>query len=223
MSSENTIPRKTNKLFLKLFLIVSLSLTSNLAAMSKQDSSMRQKHGDNHSDGHAMHKKVLKSATSYTRSTVNYIIPDITLVNMDNEPVSLKKELTPDTPILVNFIFTTCTTICPIMSATFSQVQSLLGEEADKIHMISISIDPEQDTPKNLKKYARKFDALPTWHFLTGKLNDIKQTLKAFDVYRGDKMNHVPVTLLRKNANTHWVRLDGLTSAQDLISEYRKI
>jgi len=178
---------------------------------------------DADSDPHAHHKKMLQSEASYTRTVQNYRLPDISLIDMNNEQVSLRKELEFDGPIMVNFIFTTCTTICPIMTATFSQVQSLLGEEIKNVRMVSISIDPEQDTPEKLRAYALKFDAGKSWHFLTGNLDDIVTSLKAMDAYRGNKMNHVPVTLLRASANTDWIRIEGLTSAEDLVSEYRQL
>jgi len=128
--------------------------------------------------------------------------------------------LATDKPLLVNFIFTTCTTICPIMTATFSQTQDVLGKELENVRMVSISIDPEQDTPEELLKYAFKFEASPVWNFYTGKINDVVAILKAFDAYRGDKMNHIPVTLIRPRRDAPWVRLEGLTSAKDLVAEF---
>ena len=189
---------------------------------SKMDHSQ---HGGNDadSDPHAQHKKMLKSNASYTRTVQNYRLPDVTLTDMNNEQVSLRKELDYDGPILVNFIFTTCTTICPIMTATFAQVQSLLGEEVRNVRMVSISIDPEQDTPEKLRAYAQKFDAGESWHFLTGNLDDIVMSLKAMDAYRGNKMNHVPVTLIRASAKADWIRMEGMTSAEDLVNEYRQL
>ena len=106
------------------------------------------------------------------------------------------------------------------MSATFSQTQKLLGTEVANVQMVSISIDPEQDTPKKLRAYAKKFNASNQWHFLTGNVDDIISVLQAFDVYRGNKMSHEPVTLLRKTKSDPWVRLDGLTTAKELVNEY---
>ena len=63
--------------------------------------------------------------------------------------------------------------------------------------MVSISIDPEYDTPEALNAYARRFDAGPQWEFLTGSLDDSIAVQKAFDADRGDKMNHAPLTLFR--------------------------
>jgi len=174
-------------------------------------------------DTHAAHKKMMHAEKKYVRTIAKYTIPHIQLINMKNEKVSLKDELISDEPILVNFIFTTCTTICPIMAATFSEIQRLLSKESTSVKMVSISIDPEHDTPEKLRAFAKKFNAGEKWHFLTGNLENIIKSLKALDAYRGNKMNHVPVTLLRASANSDWVRIEGLTSAKDLVSEYHKL
>ncbi len=91
------------------------------------------------------------------------------------------------------------------------------------MRMISISIDPEVDRPDKLAAYAQKFSAGNDWQFLTGALTDVISVLKSFDSYRGDKMNHEPITLLRNAGAREWVRLDGLTSAADLLREYRTL
>lgn len=120
---------------------------------------------------------------------------------------------------MLNFIFTTCTTVCPVMSATFSQAQGKLG----KVRMISISIDPEHDTPSRLKEYAKRFEAGPQWSMLTGSLENSIAVQRAFDIYRGDKMNHEPVTFMRKEPDQPWVRINGFISADDLVREYEKL
>ena len=88
--------------------------------------------------------------------------------------------------------------------------------------MISITIDPEQDTPERLKEYAGRFKAESGWLFLTGSIDNIIATQKAFDAYRGDKMNHVPLTFLRSTQDGSWVRLEGFASANEVVAEYRQ-
>jgi protein SCO1/2 len=156
-------------------------------------------------------------------STAKYSLPDVKLVDMVNKEFSLPAIFDNDKPTMVNFIFTTCTTICPIMTATFAQAQDMLGPDLENVQMVSISIDPEQDTPEKLLEYAFKYQAAPVWNFYTGKKDDVITALKAFDAYRGDKMNHEAITLIRKNKESDWVRLEGLTSAADLIAEYKKV
>jgi protein SCO1/2 len=159
----------------------------------------------------------------YGRSEHCYKLPDLALVDAGGEQVRLHEVLDPGQPVMLNFIFTTCTTICPVQSAAFRQVQQQLGTEHDQVRMISISIDPEYDTPERLQAYAGRFEAGPQWQFLTGDLAAIVAVQRAFNAYRGNKMSHEPLTLLRASPDTPWVRLDGLVSASDIIREYRQL
>lgn len=172
-------------------------------------------------DEHAHHRHA--PPADVRRSEAAYAIPDVTLVNQDAARVAFREVLSTDSPVLVNFIFTTCTAICPVMSATFAQVQQALAEDAGKVVMVSVSIDPEQDTPAALAAYAERFDAGPQWVFLTGSLADSVAVQKAFDAYRGDKMNHAPLTLLRTGPDAPWARFDGFASASDLVTELRAV
>lgn len=174
------------------------------------------------SDTHAQHRQAMDQI-GYQRTQEHYTPPAIALTTMNGEQVSLAELLDTDQPVALNFIFTSCTTICPIMSATFAHAQKSLGDEAQQIHWISISIDPEYDTPQRLRAYAQRFKAGAQWSFLTGTTEDITTVQRAFDVYRGDKMNHIPVTLLRAGRSAPWVRLHGLTSGTALVSEYRQL
>jgi protein SCO1 len=155
------------------------------------------------------------------RSLANYRLPDVTLVDQNGKPVSLREILSANEPVMLNFIFTTCRGICPVMSATFAQVQNDLGRDAGRIRMFSISIDPEQDTPPVLAAYAERFHAGPQWAFLTGTLEDGVAVQKSFDAYRGEKMGHTPLTLMRAAPDAQWVRYDGFASAADLSNEAR--
>lgn len=161
----------------------------------------------------------------YTTTQQSYQVPEVNLLTTESEEVALASLLNADdTPVLLNFIFTTCPGICPVMSATFSQFQQQLGTEANsKVRMISISIDPEYDTPALLKEYAKTYQAGPQWHFLTGRLEDVIAIQKAFDIYRGAKMNHDPVTFLRASATAPWTRIEGLTRGVDLLAEYQQL
>ena len=173
-------------------------------------------------DPHAHHRGMMGSSST-ERSTAQYVIPDLTMVDQRGEQVALSELFRTDRPVMVNFIFTTCTTICPMMSSIFQQVERRLGEDAEKVLMVSVSIDPEHDTPEALAEYADRFRAGSQWYFLTGSLEDSIAVQKAFDAFRGDKMNHAPLTLLRSDPDSDWIRLDGFASASDLERECRSM
>jgi protein SCO1/2 len=157
----------------------------------------------------------------YARIQAKYNIPNVTLLDTGGAHVSLRKVMSDDRPVMLNFIFTSCGMICPVMSATFAKVQDMLGPDGANLRMVSISIDPEFDTPQVMKAYAEKYGAGSQWLMLTGSASDSIKVQRAFDVYRGNKMNHAPLTFLRARPGQPWVRLEGFASASDLVNEYR--
>jgi protein SCO1/2 len=171
-------------------------------------------------DPHA-HHHMMKGTT--TTSTADYTLPAVTLVRDDGQTVSLKNEVDDGRPVVLTFIYTTCTSICPMISQTLSQLQSELGADRDKVHLVSISIDPEQDTPERLREYAKKFGAGPEWQHYTGTVAASVATQRAFNVYRGDKMNHQPVILLRAAPGKPWLRFGGFATADDLLHAYQNM
>lgn len=163
------------------------------------------------------------SAGTVSRSTANYETPAVTLVRGDGKRISLPRELDDGRPVLLNFIFTTCSSICPLTSRTLEEFQRKLGSEAAKVHLMSISIDPEQDTPARLAEYARKFHAGPEWQYYTGTVAASVAAQKAFDVFRGEKMSHTPVTLLRSAPGQPWLRIEGFVTPDELVADYQKL
>jgi len=163
------------------------------------------------------------TASAVSRSTVSYEAPDVTLVRADGKSVSLPRELDDGRPVLLNFIFTTCSSICPLTSRTLEEFQRKLGREASQVHLMSISIDPEQDTPARLSVYARKFHAGPEWQYYTGSVAASIAAQRAFDVYRGEKMSHTAVTLMRSAPGKPWLRIEGFVTPEELFDDYQKL
>ena len=162
-------------------------------------------------------------AAQISHSTVNYVTPAVSMVRADGKRVSLPRELDDGRPVLLNFIFTTCSSICPLASRTLEEFQRRLGPEAARVHLVSISIDPEQDTPTRLSEYARKFHAGPQWQYYTGTVAASLAAQKAFDVYRGEKMSHSAVTLMRAAPGKPWLRLEGFVTPDELLLEYHNL
>jgi protein SCO1 len=158
-------------------------------------------------------------ATEAARTSAAYTVPDVELVRDDGKTVRLSQELDDGRPVVLSFIFTSCTTVCPMISATLAQLQRKLGPARDRVHLVSISIDPEFDTPARLHEYASKFGAGPEWQHYGGTLAASLAAQRAFGVYRGDKMNHTPTTLVRPAPGAEWVRFDGFATADQLLAE----
>jgi protein SCO1/2 len=177
-----------------------------------------------HDHGHAGHDHHTEKPGVYASTAATYSVPDVKLIDLSGAEVELKEVLSGRAPVILNFIFTSCTAICPVMSATFQQVQEQLGPNRSNARMVSISIDPENDTPAKLKEYAGRYKVGSQWKMLTGSLENSVLVEKAFGVFNGDKMNHTPVTFLKaQDAENQWIRLDGLANASDIIKEFDKL
>lgn len=160
---------------------------------------------------------------SYKRTLETYVVPDVTLVNHEGARVRLREYLDTGRPVVLDFFFTTCTTICPVLSASFIGLQKSFGSETQQAQLVSIAIDPEHDTPAVLQGYRRRFGAQPGWDLLTGSRDDVEQVRKAFGAYTTDKMAHRPLNFLHLPGGAGWVRLDGLVGVAALQEEYKKL
>ena len=113
--------------------------------------------------------------------------PNVPLVTHEGEKVHFYEDLIKDKVVVINFIFTSCTDVCPAETARLRQVQrELAGRVGRDVFMYSISIDPENDTPEVLKGYAEKFEVGPGWLFLTGKSEDVDLLQKKLGLFIAD-------------------------------------
>ena len=171
-------------------------------------------------DPHAHHAHPDMNA-SVRRSMVDVTLAATPMVKQDGTKTSLAKELDGKKPVILAFIYTSCTTVCPVTSQILSRAQDLLGAEMKNVRMLSVSIDPEYDTPERLLAYSQKFGASAQWQHYTGTLANSVAIQKAFGAYRGDKMNHVPLMFINGGGKKNWVQLEGFPSAEQLLKEFR--
>jgi protein SCO1/2 len=171
---------------------------------------------------HEQHHHEADSAFgNYERSEVTVSVPNVTLTDVKGQVVNLQHLLADQRPLVVQFVFTSCQTVCPILTTMTAQSQEGLRQIDTATRIISITIDPEHDTPARLSKYASQHGATGDWLFLTGSMQNIYSTITGFGAtYEGkNKMNHKPYTFLRNNEG-QWTLVRGLLGAQELIDEY---
>jgi protein SCO1/2 len=105
--------------------------------------------------------------------------PEFTLTDQTGRPFSSSHLA--GKVVVANFVFTTCTDICPLLTATMAQVRDQLKQAkllGEKVAIVSFSVDPEHDTPDALRVYGERFGAVPTeWRFLTGDRQAIDDLL----------------------------------------------
>jgi len=156
----------------------------------------------------------------YTRTMANYKVPDVAMIRQDGKSLSALQALDDGRPVILNFVFVSCSAICPMLSHVLSTVQSKFIKDKKSFHLVSISIDPENDTPIQLIEYAKKFGAGDSWDFFTGSRKDSLALQKTFDAYRGDKMNHQSVILMRAKPGESWLRFEGFMSPDVVFNEF---
>jgi cytochrome oxidase Cu insertion factor (SCO1/SenC/PrrC family) len=156
-------------------------------------------------------------------SPFNLQIPDVTVYDQDGRKLKFFTDLVKDKTVAINFIFTTCTTICPPLAATFHRVQQELGDQVGRdVRMISISVDPVTDVPERLKAFAVKFKAGPGWTLVTGSKLEIDQLLKALGASVADKNDHTPMILIGNDKAGYWTRTYGLAPSHTLVKAIRE-
>ena len=173
--------------------------------------------------GAAPSESVAEAAPVISTAVARYAVPAVQMVRDDGKVVSLPEEMNDGRPVVLNFIFTSCSSICPLMSQVFAQFQKRLAADSAAVHLMSISVDPEEDTPTRLRQYARKFHAGASWQHYTGTVEASLAAQRAFNVWRGDKMSHTSVTFLRVAPEAPWLRIDGFVTSDELLQRYHQL
>ena len=118
---------------------------------------------------------------------------------------------------MINFIFTTCTGICPPMTANLAKVQSYLSDHVGReVNFITISVDPVTDTPAEMKKYAANFKARPGWYFLTGSKENVDKVLRKLGGYFENKSDHSTKLIIGNEATGEWVKVFAMSKADEI-------
>lgn len=144
-------------------------------------------------------------------------LPDVKVRTQDGREVRFA-DLIAGRTVAINFIFTSCNGVCPLMGASFGRVQKLLGDRADDVTLISVSIDPETDTPARLTEWSKRFNARPGWVLVTGAKTDIDALLKAFGVFTAEASAHSPSAIVADSSRGVWRKVDGLAPPSTIVA-----
>jgi protein SCO1 len=146
-------------------------------------------------------------------------VPDVTLLDSNNVAYRLKTLLA-EQPVVIGFFFTRCNTACPVQTATLKTLQRSLLAKPEQGLLLSISLDPVNDTPAAMQEYAGRFKVQlgleQRWLMLGGEGNALEQVWDAFDTNNGPPEAHSSSLWVGSPARRRWSRLDGFVSAADL-------
>jgi protein SCO1/2 len=157
---------------------------------------------------------------AYTSRALREHFPNVPLVTQDKKTLRFYDDLVKDKILIIQFMFTNCEQYCPMVTPNLVRVQKQLQERAaNKVTMISITVDPIHDTPGVLKEYASKFHVQPGWQFLTGQKSDVDQIRRGLGVYDPDdkKIEHMNVITIGKESTGQWLAIEGLATPEDIV------
>jgi len=145
-------------------------------------------------------------------------IPNLPVVTQDGKTLRFYDELIKGKIVIISFIYTSCTDICPLTTARLAQVEDKLGDLVGRdIFMLSMSVDPERDTPQRLKEYSEAFQTGPGWTFVTGKAEDIRAINFKFGERSQILSEHRNEIVLGNDATGEWQRDSAFADLNRLI------
>jgi protein SCO1/2 len=145
-------------------------------------------------------------------------VPNVPVVTQDGEVLRFYDDLIKDKIVVVSFLYTSCRDVCPLAAARLAQLQDRLGDRIGRdIFLISITIDPETDTPQRLKEYAEAFHAKPGWTFITGADEDIREIRYKLGERSRKLSEHRNEVMLGNGRTGEWQRDSALGDLERLI------
>jgi protein SCO1 len=143
---------------------------------------------------------------------------DVELLNQNGEKVRFYSDVLKGKTVIVNAFFTTCTSVCPPMNRNMEKIQEVLGDRVGRdVFLVSITVDPQVDTPARLKDYAKKFHAGPGWVFLTGKKENLDWALYKLGQYVETKDDHKTIFIIGNEPTGLWKKAFGMANVAELV------
>jgi protein SCO1/2 len=170
--------------------------------------------------GQATHDSEQKtqSKKTFTPDPARAQIPDISVLDQSGKRRHFYSDLVRGKVVAINFVYTTCTMICPPLGATFGKLQKSLGARVGKdVFLISVSVDPATDTPERLRAWGAQFGAKPGWTLVTGEKTELNRLLRALGADAASPESHSPMVLIVNDKAALWKRVYGLGSTAALI------
>ena len=143
---------------------------------------------------------------------------DVELIDQDGQKLRFYSDVLKNKVVVINTFFTTCTNICPPMNRNFEKIEEALGDRLGKdVFLVSITVDPQTDTPTRLKEYSRRFHARPGWMFLTGNRENVNWALYKLGQYVETRDDHTSIFIIGNEPKGLWKKAFGLAKVEELI------
>ena len=144
---------------------------------------------------------------------------DTALVDQDGRELRLYSDLMAGKAVLIQAMFIECKTDCPLTASILKRIQEHLGERlGTEARILSITLDPGHDTPARLQEHARKLEARPGWHFLTGRPEDVETVLGKLGLTAPDRDKHKPLFLVGNVPTGLWKKVFPLADTEEILA-----
>ncbi len=161
----------------------------------------------------------VRSAPDRTeQSAAHRYFSDVVLVNQHGDALRLYSDLLKGKVVVINSFFATCTGVCPVMNRKMAQIQAMLGDRVGRdVLLLSITVDPENDTPARLRDYAASYGARPGWHFLTGKRENVEFALRRLGQYVEAPEDHMTIIIVGNEPTGLWKKILALADTGQIL------
>lgn len=161
---------------------------------------------------------IAQERTAQEESAASKYFTDVLLVNQDGKEMRLYSDLIKGRTVIIIPFFTSCTGACPAMNQSLQKIQDWLGDRLGKdAYMISISVDPVNDTVPKLQEYAKKFNARPGWYFLSGKRENVEFALMKLGNSVQVREDHNNIMIIGNEKTGLWKKAFSLAASESLI------
>ena len=175
-------------------------------------------------DPHAKHRAMMNKPQEDAAEPASVSLHNATLLTQDGKPVLFVDEILGDRIVVMDFVYTTCTTVCPVLSAILGQVQNRLAEQlGPELQLVSMSVDPVRDTPERMKAYAVGHRAGPDWVWLTGEKTEVDEVLRGLGAYTPDFEDHPSMVLVGDASKGTWKRFFGFPGPDKIVAAVQEL
>jgi len=174
-------------------------------------------------DPHAAHKAAAATAAKVAQAEID--LPDgLSMLNRFGDRVDLREDVIGDKIVVINFVYTNCTTVCPVISSIFAMVQDRLSGMMNKdIVLVTVTVDPTRDTPHRLSSFAKSFNPGDGWSWLTGDKKTVDKALRAMGAYTPNFEDHPAMVLIGDDNKSEWYRLYGFPAPEAIESKVKEL
>lgn len=175
-------------------------------------------------DPHAHHRAMMAAPPAKTPESTTVRLSDNELIDQTGTKRHFASDVIGDRIVVIDFVYTSCTTVCPVLSAVFAQVQSRLGERLGReVALVSVSVDPARDTPARLAAYASRHRAREGWVWLTGDKPVVDRVLQDLGAYTTNFEDHPSMVLVGDGQTGTWTRYFGFPGTDQIMTRVNEL